>query len=42
MALGVIAIEKTFRRSSLDDLRQLPAEIHRILHTSVQALPTIR
>src|SRR6185312_732675 len=41
MALGMIGIEEAFRRRSLDNLRQLPSQIHRILHASVEALSTI-
>ena len=41
MTLGVIAVEQTLRRDSLDDLSQLPAQIHRILHASVETLPTV-
>ena len=42
VALGVIGIEKAFRRYPLEYLGQLPSQIHRILHTDVEALSTHR
>ena len=42
VALGLVGIQETFRRCLVDDLGQLPAEIHRILHTGVEALSTDR
>jgi hypothetical protein len=42
VALGVVGIEEAFRRCPLDHLGQLPSQIHRILHTGVEALSTHR
>ena len=42
VALGVVGIEEAFRRRPLYHLRQLPSQIHRILHTDVEALSTHR
>ena len=42
MALGVISIQQAFRRYSLDHLRQLPSQIHRILHADVETLSAHR
>ena len=42
VALGVVGIEEAFRRHPVDHLGQLPAQIHRILHTDVEALATDR
>ena len=42
VALGVIGIQQALRRCPLDHLGQLPSQIHRILHTGVEALPTHR
>ena len=42
MALGVIGVEQALRRRAFDHLRQLPAEVHRVLHTDVEALPADR
>ena len=41
-ALGVVGIQQAFRRCLLDHLGQLPSQIHRILHTGVEALSTHR
>ncbi len=41
MPLGVVRVEQALRRDLVDDLRQLPAQIHRILHTGVQALAAV-
>ena len=38
MALGVVGVEQAVGRGALDDLRQLPAEVHRVLDAEVQAL----
>src|SRR5690606_5216204 len=38
VTLRMIGIEETFGRRSLADLRELPAEIRRILQTDVEAL----
>src|SRR5262245_26526758 len=40
VALGMISIEKAFRRYPFDHLGQLPPQIYRILHTDVEALST--
>ena len=42
MALVVVGVEQTVGRRPLDHLRELPAEVHRILHADVEALPTLR
>ncbi len=42
VALGVVGVEEAVRRCLLDHLRQLPAEVHRILHSGVEALTTHR
>ena len=40
--LGMVRIEEAFWRRLLDDLGQLPSQIHRILHTDVEALSARR
>ena len=42
VALGVVSIQQAFRRYPLDHLRQLPSQIHRILHADVETLSTHR
>jgi hypothetical protein len=42
VALDVVGIEEAFRRRPLDHLGQLPSQIHRILHTGVEALSAVR
>ena len=42
VALGMVGIQEAFRRCPVDHLGQLPAQIHRILHTGVEALSTDR
>jgi hypothetical protein len=42
MALGVVGIQQARRRDTLEHLRQLPSQIHRILHADVQTLSTHR
>ena len=42
VALGVVGIQETFRRCPVDHLGQLPSQVHRILHTGVEALSTVR
>ena len=42
VALGMVGIQEAFRRCPLDHLGQLPSQIHRILHTGVEALSTVR
>ena len=42
MALGVVGIQEAFRRCPVDHLGQLPPQVHRILHTGVEALSTHR
>ena len=42
VALGVIGIQEAVRRCLLDHLGQLPSQIHRILHTGLEALSTVR
>ena len=42
VALGVVGIQEAFRRCLVDHLGQLPAQIHRILHTGVEALAADR
>src|SRR6185437_16798108 len=36
--LGVVGIEQALRRSTVHDLSQLPAQVHRVLHADVEAL----
>ena len=40
--LGVVRVEQALGRRLLDHLGQLPAEVHRILHAGVEALPADR
>ena len=40
--LGVVGVEQALRRRPLDHLGQLPAQVHRILHADVEALPAHR
>ena len=42
VALGLVGIQEAFRRCPVDHLGQLPAQVHRILHTGVEALSTDR
>ena len=42
VTLGVVGVQEAFRRCPVDHLGQLPAQIHRILHAGVEALPTVR
>ena len=42
VALGMVGIQEAFRRCPVDHLGQLPSQIHRILHTGVEALSTDR
>ena len=42
VALGVVGVEQALRRRPLDHLRQLPAQVHRVLHADVEALPADR
>ena len=42
VALGVVRVEQALRRGPLDHLRQLPSEIHRVLHADVEALSADR
>ena len=42
VALGMVRIQEAFRRCPLDHLGQLPSQIHRILHTGLEALSTDR
>ena len=42
VALGVVGVQEAFRRRPLDHLGQLPSQVHRILHTDVEALSTHR
>ena len=39
MTLGVVGVEQAVGRNAPDHLRQLPAEIDRVLHADVEALP---
>src|SRR5687768_15084138 len=41
-ALGLVALEQARRRLAADHRRELPAEIHRILHSRVVAQPARR
>ena len=41
VALGVVGVEQAFRRRPLDHLGQLPSQVHRILHTGLEALATV-
>src|SRR6185437_4266931 len=38
----MVGIEKGFRRYLFDHLSQFPSQIHRILHTGLEALPAVR
>jgi hypothetical protein len=40
--LGMVGIQQAFRRCPVNHLGQLPSQVHRILHTDVEALPTHR
>ena len=40
--LGVVGVEQALRRRPLDHLGQLPAQVHRVLHADVEALPADR
>src|SRR5881275_3318135 len=40
VSLGVIRVEEILGRGALDHLRELPSEIHCILHTGVETLST--
>jgi hypothetical protein len=42
MALGAVCIEEPFRRRPLDHPGQFPSQIHRILHTGLEALSAVR
>ena len=42
VALGMVGVEEALRRRLLDHLGQLPSQVHRILHTDVEALSTHR
>ena len=42
VALGVVGVQQALRRRPVDHLGQLPSEVHRVLHTGVEALPTDR
>ena len=40
--LGLVGIQEAFHGNPLDHLRELPAQVHRILHPDVEALSTDR
>ena len=42
VTLGVVGVEQAVRRRPLDHLRQLPSEVHRVLHADVEALAAHR
>jgi hypothetical protein len=42
VALGMVGVQEALRRRLLDHLGQLPSQVHRILHTDVEALSTRR
>ena len=42
VALGMVGIQEAVWRCPVDHLGQLPSQIHRILHTGVEALSTHR
>jgi hypothetical protein len=42
MALGVVGVEQAVRRRPVHHLGELPSQVHRILHTGVEALPAHR
>src|SRR5205807_8571917 len=42
VALGMIGVQEAVWRGPLDDRGQLPSQVHRILHTGVEALSTYR
>ena len=42
VALGLVAVEQLVGRDALDDLGELPAEVHGVLHAEAQPLPARR
>ena len=42
VALGMVGIEEAVRRRLVDHLGELPAQVHRILHTGVETLSAVR
>jgi len=40
--LGMVGIEQVFGRCALGDQREFPAEVHRILHADIEAVPAGR
>ena len=40
--LGVVGVQQVVRRCPVDHLGQLPPQVHRVLHTGVEALPADR
>ena len=42
VALGMVGIQEAVWRCLVDHLGQLPSQIHRILHTGLEALSTVR
>jgi hypothetical protein len=42
VTLRVVGIQEAFGRCPLDHLGQLPSQIHRVLHTGLEALSTVR
>src|SRR5262245_32069512 len=41
VALGVIRVQQGFGCGSVDHLRQLPSQIHRVLHADLESLPAV-
>jgi hypothetical protein len=42
VALVVVGVQEAVRGRALDDLSELPSEVHRVLHTEAEALSTRR
>ncbi len=42
VTLGVVGVQEALRGGPVDDLRELPSQIHRILHAEAEALSTRR
>jgi hypothetical protein len=41
VALGAVCVEEAFRRCAFDHLRQLPSQVHRILHAGLETLAIV-
>ena len=42
VTLGVVGVQQALRGGPVDHLRELPSQVHRILHAEAEALPTRR